>query len=182
MKTILMLFVALALSACTHDADFEPEGLPSSETGGKDTKPSGSGVSTSSSDWQVCVFDGTPQRLILNKQKVFLRLADSPYAEKYICEVVKITTQIQVSNPDDELIGKVTNDDRCGYIASTVATSSPVRGTEVIQDSNNPSAYHVTTTCYRVISSASGKHFSANHWLPCKPEEARLIYKYRYVS
>ena len=36
-----MLFVALALSACTHDADFEPEGSPLSETGGKDTKPSG---------------------------------------------------------------------------------------------------------------------------------------------
>lgn len=183
MKKILLLLFPIAITACTNEIDNIADEYVNDISDKESVRSTKSLDITPLSSWETRVFSGTPDQQKYKNQKVILNSRVIKGSTGiYLCDVVKVTTKITVTNSDDEIIRAVTNDDRCGYIASTVSTSTPVRGTEVVQDPNNPSIYRVSTTCYRIIASTSGIMYPSNYWIPCNPNNVKLVYKYRHVE
>ena len=96
----------------------------------------------------------------------------------YICDVVTINGIITLSDPDNEFIRSAQNS-ACGYNPGTISSGTPIRATTAVVDPTDPSKYHLTTTCYRIITNMAGISYPSNYWRPCSPNTAKLHYQYR---
>lgn len=122
----------------------------------------------------VNVWTGEKRITTYTKQKILMNGAMPMGATGvYICDVKEITA---VTSANPNMIYRSVEDNDCGYISSTVSTSSPVIGTSAVENVGQ-NTFTLKTTCYRIISNAAGMQYPSNYWIPCPPEEALLKYK-----
>lgn len=183
-KIFLSSMLILPLFSCNTDDDYEFNDIQGEyavmqqSTNASKTRARAAAYSTSG--WETVEYTGTPTFQTYNNQKIILNgAAINGVTGTYICQVVKVSCTINVSNPDDEIVRGVSNDTRCGFVPGTASTSSPVRGTQAIQNPSNLNQYTVTSVCYKIITNMAGMAYPSNYWVPCSPDDVTLYYLYR---
>lgn len=142
------------------------------------TSTRSSGIEPQAIEWETIVHNGAVQVGTLKNQKVIMgSMASNGSYGVYICDVATVWIEIDVPDPDAMILRGV-NDNRCGYLPSTVKDATVTRGTYI--DTNQPSGSRkqkVATTCYRIITNMAGYNYPKNYWRPCAPEDVKLVYQ-----
>lgn len=133
------------------------------------------------SSWETREYTGATTQAKATNQKVLMgAVASGQQYGVYICDIVTVQGKVTLDSADDEFVRSATNS-TCGYVPSTVAATTPTRGTTAVVNVNNKKEYFLSTTCYRIITDMSGITYPKNYWRPCSPEQAKLFYEYRDI-
>ncbi len=180
LRTIISMLLIASLAAC--DSVDEPSTPVTKNHALKDdalsTFTRSGGIEPQAIEWETVVHNGTVQVGTLKNQKVIMgSMASNGSYGVYICDVATVWIEIDVPDPDAMILRGV-NDNRCGYLPSTVSNATVTRGTYI--DTNQPAGskkQKVATTCYRIITNMAGYNYPKNYWRPCAPEDVKLVYK-----
>lgn len=133
-------------------------------------------VSPMAIEWETVVYEGQPTISTNKNQKVLLSdLASGGYGYGvYMCDVASVYIDLSVPNPDNVVI-QGTNDNRCGYYGNT-GSNNIKRGT-IVNDRlvEDRTKQRVLTYCYYIRSNSLG--ININKWVPCSPENAKIVYR-----
>ena len=127
-------------------------------------------------EWETVVYNGQPEKLTNNNQKVLMSNATSGGLGHgvFICDVTSLFIDVSVPKPDDEVIQGV-NDNRCGYNGNT-GSNEAIRGT-IVNDrfKEDRTIQRVLTYCYYIKYNTLG--LPINKWVPCPPSDAKIVYR-----
>lgn len=177
----MLLALVIFLSGCSNNSDEmqELENGVTSHAYNSGEKTRGDVATPLGLEFETIVYNGQPTVTTQKNKKVLLSdVASGGYGTGvYICDIATVYIDLSIPDPNAVII-KGVNDDRCGF-SGNVSSNNVLRGT-LVNDrlSADGTTQRVLTYCYYIRYSASG--LTLNKWVPCSPDDAKIIYNKYY--